>query len=144
MEKAVIFVLGLMLLFNASIAEEKLEVSVVTMPPVVIKTFPVAGDTEVDPDINEIRVTFSKKMRTERMWSFVKISNDTYPEVIGDVKYMEDKRTCVLPVKLEPGRTYVIWFNTEKFNSFRDINNFSSVPYLLVFQTRARSGSPAN
>ncbi len=138
MEKAVIFALSLMLLFNVSAAEEKLEVNVVTMPPVVIKTFPVAGDTEVDPDIKEVRVTFSKNMRTEKMWSFVKISNNTYPEITGDVKYMEDKRTCVLPVKLEPGKTYVIWFNTEKFNSFRDINNFPSIPYLLVFQTRAK------
>lgn len=138
MEKAVIFALSLMLLFNVSAAEENLEVNVVTMPPVVIKTFPVAGDTEVDPDIKEVRVTFSKNMRTEKMWSFVKISNNTYPEITGDVKYMEDKRTCVLPVKLEPGKTYVIWFNTEKFNSFRDINNFPSIPYLLVFQTRAK------
>jgi len=72
------------------------------------------------------------------MWSFVKISNDTYPEVTGDVKYMEDKKTCVLPVKLESGRTYVIWFNTERFNSFRGINNVPSIPYLLVFQTRAK------
>ncbi len=73
MEKAVIFALSLMLLFNVSAAEEKLEVNVVTMPPVVIKTFPVAGDTEVDQDIKEVRVTFSKNMRTEKMWSFVKI-----------------------------------------------------------------------
>jgi len=53
MEKAVIFALSFMLLFNVSIAEEKLEVSVESMPPVVIKRFHVSGDTEVDPDIKK-------------------------------------------------------------------------------------------
>ena len=41
------------------------EDSVATLPPVVVKTVPQAGDTKVKPSITQIRVTFSKKM-TER------------------------------------------------------------------------------
>jgi RNA polymerase sigma-70 factor (ECF subfamily) len=111
-------------------------ISVETMPPVVVKTFPQAGDTNVDPDIGEIRVTFSKDMMTEEMWSWVKVSNDTFPELTGNVRYLSDKRTCVAPVKLERGKTYAIWFNSNQFNAFRDKNNNPAIPYLLVFETR--------
>jgi len=48
---------------------------------------------------------------------------------------LNDKRTCVVPVELEPEKTYVLWFNLDKFDSFRDIDNNPAVPYLLVFRT---------
>ena len=107
-----------------------------SMPPVVVKTSPQAGDTAVDPALNEIRVTFSKDMQADRMWSVVQVSKESFPEVNGQIHYLVDKRTCVIPVKLQPGKTYVLWFNRGKFDSFRDTNNNPSVPYLLVFETR--------
>ena len=88
------------------------------MPAVVIKTIPESGDTSVDPSLKEIRVTFSKDMMTDNMWSWVMISKESFPIIIGQVKYLNDKRTCVAPVKLEPGRTYVVWFNSKKYNAF--------------------------
>ena len=54
----------------------------------------------------------------------------------GKPKYLADKRTCVLPVKLEPGKTYAIWVNAEKFLNFKDPDDRSAVPYLLVFKTK--------
>ena len=104
--------------------------------PGKVKTVPQAGDTAVDPALKEISVTFSKNMITDRMWSFCQISKETFPETAGQIHYLADKRTCVLPVKLEPGKTYVLWINRAQFNSFRDTDNQPSVPYLLVFQTR--------
>lgn len=124
-----IFVVG------TAMAQEATEISVKTMSPVVIKTVPQAGATDVDPTITEIRVTFSKVMLTERMWSWVKISDETFPKITGEVRYLEDKRTCVAPVKLKPGKAYAIWFNSSKFNAFRDKDNNPAIPYLLVFQT---------
>jgi len=111
-------------------------VTVQAMPPAVVKTVPAAGDTAVDPALNEITVTFSKDMITDRMWSVCQISNDTYPQKAGEVHYLADKRTFVMPVKLEPGKTYALWFNRGQFNAFRDQSNNPSVPYLLVFQTK--------
>lgn len=116
--------------------EKPAEVSVKTMPPSVVKTVPPAGDTAVDPALKEISVTFSKNMITDRMWSFCQISKETFPESAGQIHYLADQRTCVMPVKLEPGKTYVLWINRAQFNSFRDTDNQPSVPYLLVFQTR--------
>jgi RNA polymerase sigma-70 factor (ECF subfamily) len=42
----------------------------------------------------------------------------------------------VLPVKLEPGKTYAVWVNSEKFGNFKDADGRSAVPYLLVFKTK--------
>ncbi len=111
-------------------------ISVDTMPPVIVKTIPQAGATNVSPQTSEIRVTFSKDMMTERMWSFVKVSDTTFPDLAGEVHYLGDKRTCVLPVRLQPGRTYAMWLNSENNNAFRDRRNRPAVPYLLIFETR--------
>jgi hypothetical protein len=108
--------------------------SVKSMPPVVVKTVPVSGATTVDAKLKQIKVTFSKDMKTRKMWSFVQVSPDTFPKV-GTPKY-KDKRTIVLPVTLQPKKTYVIWINSGKNNSFRDLGNNPAVPYLLVFETR--------
>ena len=111
------------------------EISVKAQPASVVKTVPAAGDVTVSPALKEISVTFSKDMQTNRMWSICQISKESFPEAAGKIHYTNN-RTCVMPVKLEPGKTYVLWFNRAQFNSFRDTDNQPSVPYLLVFQTR--------
>jgi len=122
---------------GAAIAAHGAEVTVETMPPSVVKTVPQAGDTKVDPSLKEVRVTFSKDMLIREMWSWCSQSPETFPEIDKTkIRYLEDKRTCVLPVKLESGKTYIIWINTQKFNYFKDTKKNSAVPYLLVFQTR--------
>jgi hypothetical protein len=113
------------------------EISVRTLPPSVVKTVPAAGDTEVDPSLKEIRVTFSKDMITRQQWSWCLYTKDTWPEMdVGGIHYLKDMRTCVAPVTLQPGRTYAIWLNTQTYTNFRDTENNPAVPYLLVFQTR--------
>ena len=125
-----------MLVINAGFVQAGDKITVDTMSPVVVNTLPQAGDTDVDPDINEIRVTFSKEMMTQDMWSWVIVSKESFPQIIGDVRYLNDKRTCIAPVKLEAGKTYAIRFNSAKYNAFRDKNGNPAIPYLLVFQTR--------
>ena len=111
------------------------EISVGAMAPSVVKTVPQCGDTAVDPALKEVRVTFSKDMMTNRMWSICQISKESFPQSGGQVHYV-DNRTCVMPVNLEPGKTYVLWFNRGQFNAFRDTQKNPSVPYQLVFETR--------
>jgi hypothetical protein len=53
----------------------------------------------------------------------------------GEVRHDKDKKTCVLPVKLESGKTYVVWLNSEKIENFKDSDGRAAVPYLLVFRT---------
>lgn len=124
------------LCLGAPAQEEPAEISVESLPPSVVSTIPQCGDTAVDPNLKEIRVTFSKDMLTERMWAICQISKEHFPEADGEIHYLADKRTCVFPVKLQPGKTYVLWFNRAQFNSFRDTGNNPAVPYQLVFRTR--------
>ena len=103
--------------------------------PVVVKTVPEAGSVEIDPKLAEIKVTFSKEMR-QGNWSWVIVTKESFPEMKGQPRYEKDKRTCVLPVELKPGKTYGIWLNSEKFKNFKDTDGRIAVPYLLVFRTK--------
>ncbi len=109
------------------------------LPPSVVRTVPESGDLSVSSSLNEIRVTFSKDMLTDRMWAFCRISADSFPGTPEgrEIHYLPDNRTCVMPVALQPDKTYVIWINSGSFNSFRDTKNNPAVPYLLVFKTKS-------
>jgi RNA polymerase sigma-70 factor (ECF subfamily) len=111
------------------------EITVESAPPVVVRTVPEAGATGVGASLREIEVTFSKDMQ-DGTWSFSTASAETFPKVDGDPEYREDGRTVVLPVKLEAGRTYAIWLNSNKFRNFKDRDGRPAVPYLLVFRTK--------
>lgn len=134
-------ILALMfVLITVVIAKEKVKITVKTMPPSVVKTVPQAGNMEVDPLLKEITVTFSKDMMTEKMWSWCSQSPESFPEINKDnIRYLKDKRTCVLPVKLQAGKTYVIWINSRNFKNFKDTENNSAIAYLLVFKTASKA-----
>ena len=130
MRHLALYSMGLLVASLGGIALAAAEVSVQSMPPVVVATFPQAGDTKVDPATTEIRVTFSKDMMTDNMWSWVIQSQESFPEIAGDVRYLADGRTNVAPVKLYPGRKYAIWFNSPNYtyNAFRDRANNPAYP----------------
>jgi hypothetical protein len=125
---AVLALLGSPLLGQKSI-------SVADLPPVAVKTVPQSGELAVDPTLKEINVTFSKDMMTDR-WSWALVTADSFPQLAGKAHFLSDKRTCVLPVHLEPGKSYAIWVNAEHYDNFRDLGNRPAVPYLIVFQTK--------
>lgn len=117
-------------------------VSLETAPPVVVKTVPVAGATDVDPALTELRVTYSKDMK-DGSWSWSTWGEENFPETAGKPRYLSDKRTCVLPVKLEPGKFYAVWLNSDKFKNFKDKDGRAAVPYLLTFRTRGSGAAAA-
>ncbi len=105
------------------------------VPPVVIQTFPESGAANVDPALTELRVTFSKLMR-DGSWSWTIWGEENFPETTGSARYLADGRTCVLPVKLKPGKLYALWLNSEYHHDFKDREGQSAVPYVLIFETR--------
>ena len=111
------------------------DITLDTARPVVVKSSPEAGAEGVDPSITQISVTFSKNVQGGS-WSWCILTKETYPGTTETPRYLEDKRTCVLPVKLQPGKTYAVWINSEKFHDFKDTKGQLAVPYLLVFKTR--------
>lgn len=106
-----------------------------SLPPVVVKTVPQSGDKSVPPGVVEIQVTFSKEM-TDNSWSWTTAWSGSAPELVEKPKFDKSKRTCVLKVKLEPGKNYGYWLNSDNARNFKDSQGRPSVPYLLVFKTR--------
>ena len=107
-----------------------------SIAPVVVKTIPQAGITDVAPGVTELKVTFSKEM-TDQSWTWSTAWNNSCPEGIGAPHYEADHKTCVIKVKLEPNKTYGYWLNSQRFHGFKDTQGHSAVPYLLVFHTKA-------
>ena len=105
-------------------------------PPVVIETFPESGDSNVDHNLDLIKVTFSMEMN-DKSWSWVKTSNESFPEINRDPVFDIRKRTISLPVKLKPNTTYIIWLNQGSNLNFKGANDRSAIPYLLTFKTSA-------
>lgn len=103
--------------------------------PVVISTTPYAGAADVDPDLNEITVTFSEAM-TDLSWAWVQSAQGEYPTTLSD-PYYATPCTNGIRVALEPETTYQIWFNFGEFSSFVDTEGLSAVPYMLTFRTGA-------
>ncbi len=108
-----------------------------SMPPVVIKTIPESGAKDVAPGETEIKVTYSKAM-SDGSWSWSSAWQDSAPEFVGKPKYESDHKTCVVKVKLEPGKTYAFWLNSGTFKNFKDAQGHPAVPYLLIFKTKAQ------
>ena len=127
-------VAGLFLSVTCLVASAE-EITVAKAPPVVVGTEPRAGETDVAPGTTAIRVTFSRPMRNDS-WSWVKLSDASFPKMTGKPRFLDDQRTCVLPVSLEPGRSYAMWLNEPPYENFQDQDGRKAVPYLLVFQTR--------
>lgn len=121
------------ILVNGTVRSQ--EITLESAPPVVVKTVPEAGSGDVDPGTTEIRVTFSQPMK-DGSWSWSTASKATFPKTDGKPRYLEDRRTGILPVKLEPDKTYAIWVNSQKFRNFKGSNGEPAVPYLLVFKTK--------
>lgn len=138
MKKITCFIVFGILVCGFVSAQNSKPVNVKTMPPVVVKTVPQAGDTNVDPSIKEIRVTFSKPMMTHQQWSVVTVSKETWPKITkgNGYHFLSDKKTFIIPVSLEPGKPYAVWLNRGRYNYFKDEYGTPAVPYLLVFETR--------
>lgn len=97
--------LGLPLLIATAARAD--ELSLDTLPPVVVKTVPESGAGDVDPKLTEIKVSFSKQMQAGA-WSWAIVADENFPKLAGQPSCLPDQRTCVLPVKLGPGRTYAL------------------------------------
>lgn len=100
--------------------------------PVVVETVPQVGRMNVDPELKEIRVTFDRDMDT----SETAFTNQGFhwPEATGEA-YWADKRTCVLPVKLDPDTKYRLGVNSQEHALFQSAEGVPAQPIVLWFKT---------
>ncbi len=103
-------------------------------PPRVLALVPPNGSTDVDPRATELRATFDRSMADG--WSWVRESPESFPPTTGEASLTADGREAVLPVRLEPGHSYVVWLNSEEHRDFRDRSGVELSPVRWTFTTR--------
>lgn len=108
--------------------------------PCVVETSPETLSTDVDSGTTEIKVTFDWPMMNFS-WSWVG-GGEHYPETSSEPRYNKERRTCTLPVKLEPGHWYWIGINSEYFVYFQTEKHVPAKPYVILFATADESGNP--
>lgn len=106
-----------------------------TKSPNVVETFPINGSIDVEPSLREITVTFDEPMK-DGHWSWAYTDKNKFPAMTGQPYYKPGHTINVLPVKLEAGKAYEIWINSEKFKNFKDRAGNPAIPFRLVFTTK--------
>jgi beta-lactamase regulating signal transducer with metallopeptidase domain len=106
-------------------------------PPNIIATSPPVGATDVDPGLKEIIVTFDQDMGGGMSWTGGGSEYPPAPE--GQRARWRDKRTCVLPVKLEAGHLYRVGINSQSYRNFRSAAGVPAIPSAIYFTTQGAS-----
>ncbi|MCE5341728.1 MAG: tetratricopeptide repeat protein [Planctomycetaceae bacterium] len=108
--------------------------------PTVVDSFPKAYSNDIDPATKEISVTFDEDM-FQHGWSWCRTGPlSDYPTVLGNPKW-RDNRTCVLPVKVEPARSYLVIINYAPYESFKNTDMIPAKTYAIVFATKDNAGN---
>jgi len=106
-------------------------------PPRIVSTIPKVGDTEVAPTLGEITVKFDRDMAGGFSWTG---GGPEYPPVREGLKpRWIDKRTCILPVKLEPARFYRVGINSKSYQNFRSAEGVPAQASAIYFTTEGAS-----
>src|SRR5262245_41290158 len=88
-------------------------------PPKVTKAVPDNGDSDVDPGLKEIRITFDQPMSQSGF--SVCGGGPSFPELAGRPRWM-NKQTLTIPVKLKPDHTYQLGINCPGAQNCRGAN----------------------
>ncbi|MHC4467567.1 MAG: right-handed parallel beta-helix repeat-containing protein, partial [Planctomycetota bacterium] len=108
--------------------------------PIVISTVPAVFSDDVSTILRRITVTFDQPMM-DGSWSWTG-GGDTYPETTGQIRYDRNKTTCILPVRLAPGRVYWVGINSPSYKNFKNLANVPAQRYVILFSTEAVDGKP--
>ena len=109
--------------------------------PRAIAFDPPQGATDVDPARTTLSVTFDRAMDREG-WAWVVEAPETAPE-IGESRWDETLRVNTATVRLQPGRTYVVWVNSSTYSYFRDQTGAPAHPVRWTFSTAPAAGAAA-
>ncbi len=103
--------------------------------PWIIAASPAPGESEVDPALSEITITFDRDMLGGMSWTGRESDYPPTPE--GRPAYWRNQRTCVLPVKLQPGHFYRVDINPgPPWQNFRGTDGRTAAQAVLYFTTQ--------
>jgi len=105
-----------------------------TQVPKIVKLNPPNGAQDVSPGLKELRVTFNVPMGGGFSWcsdgpQFPKGQEGKRPF------WTDGGKTCVLPVKLEPGVQYELGLNSKSYKNFQSAGGVPLEPVQYTFKT---------
>lgn len=107
-----------------------------------ISASPTEFSNDVDPSVTEIKVTFDREM-ADKSWSWTRDAKDTFPETTGEPSYDANRKTCTLPVKLEPGKVYWVGLNyPPRYMGFQGKAGEIAKSHIVLFATKSADGQP--
>jgi len=103
--------------------------------PMIVGLTPINGATDVDPSLKELRVTFNVPMGAGFSWTG---GGEQFPTIREGQKpsWSADRKTCVLPVQLEPGKEYRLGLNSPSHKNFQSEGGVPLDPVVYTFRTR--------
>lgn len=106
-----------------------------TQTPEIVSLSPANGDHAVSPSVGELRVTFNMPMGDGMSWTG---GGDDFPEIdkSRSATWSDDKMTCTMPVKLQPGRKYRLGLNSRSFHNFTSEAGVPFSPIVYTFETK--------
>lgn len=104
-------------------------------PPTIVSTSPKIGATDVNPSTTTVlTVTFDQPMSESFSWTG---GGEQFPQIPdGNKPYWSlDKKTCTLPVQLEPGKSYQLGINSRSHRNFKNVDGEPVEPAVFSFET---------
>ncbi len=108
--------------------------------PRVMRTVPKAFADNVPASLGRICAMFDQTM-LDGDWSWTG-GGDTFPKSAGKVFYDATRRTCTMPVKLEPGHVYWVGINSPSHQNFKATDGTPAERYVILFATASADGKP--
>ena len=102
--------------------------------PKIVKMMPENGADDVDANLKVLRVTFDRPMADGFSWTGGGPEFPTIPEG-GKPRWSRNRRTCTLPVALEPGKSYRLGLNSPSFKNFTSREGVPLEPVVYRFET---------
>jgi hypothetical protein len=108
--------------------------------PKIVETEPANGATGVDPSLKLLRINFNVPMGEGFSWTEGLGEFPPTPEGQA-ARWSRDRRTCLLPVMLEPGRKYTIGVNAPYAINFQSKFGVPVAPTSFSFTTAGEAAS---
>ena len=106
-----------------------------TVPPRVISISPANGAADVDPELKEIRITFSRQMMAES-WAYCG-SGPHFPGVIAKPHYNGNRTVWSVQIQLRPEWDYECGLNTDpRYEGFISEDGVALAPVRVKFRRR--------
>ncbi len=98
---------------------------------------PANGAKDVDPKLKTLRITFNVSMGEDFSWTG---GGDHFPKIPEGKRpsWTKDRKTCILPVELQPDWEYQLGLNSPSHKNFQSAGGIPLKPVIYKFKTKSK------